>query len=186
LISANDLKKGSVIKLDGQLYSCIEHQHVKPGKGGAFVRTKLRLLKKNTVVEKTFRSEEKIEDAYVERRKVQYLYENGDNIVIMDSETYEQEDIPKDIAGDGFYFLKEGMDIEVDMHEGNVINVYPPMFVEMTVTHTEPGLKGDTVSGATKPATVETGYTLQVPLFVNNDDVLKIDTRTGAYVERVY
>ncbi len=185
MVSANSLKKGSMIKLEGELYSVLDHQHFKPGKGGAFVRTKLRLLKKNSVIEKTFRSEEKIEDAYVERRQVQYLYEDGDQIMIMDSETYEQEGLSKEIVGDALHFLKEGMDIEVDVYEGSVINLIPPMFVEMKVTHTEPGLKGDTVSGATKPATVETNYTLQVPLFVNIDDVLKIDTRTGEYITRV-
>ncbi len=185
VVSANSLKKGSVIKLEGELYSVLDHQHFKPGKGGAFVRTKLRLLKKNSVVEKTFRSEEKVEDAYVERRQVQYLYEDGDQIIIMDSETYEQTSLSKEIVGDNLHFLKEGMDIEVDVHEESVINLIPPMFIEMKVTHTEPGLKGDTVSGATKPATVETGYTLQVPLFVDMDDTLKIDTRTGEYITRV-
>ncbi len=185
MISANDLRKGTVIKLENELYSVTEHQHVKPGKGGAFVRTKLRLLKKNNIVEMTFRSEEKIEDAYLERRKVQYLYEDGDNIVIMDSETYEQEHIPKEVINDAMNYLKEGMDIEVELYEGQIINLYPPMFVELEITFTEPGLKGDTVGGATKPATVETGYTLQVPLFVNNNEKIKIDTRSGEYVERV-
>ncbi|MDH4128936.1 MAG: elongation factor P [Spirochaetota bacterium] len=185
MISANDLKKGTTIKLDGELYTVTDHQHFKPGKGGAFVRTKLRLLKKNSIVEKTFRSEEKVEEAYIERRYVQYLYEEGDHIVVMDNENYEQENVSKEIVGDNIQFLKEGMDIEIDIFEGAVINVFPPMFVEMKVIHTEPGLKGDTVSGATKPATVETGYTLNVPLFVNTDDILKIDTRTGDYVERV-
>ncbi len=185
MISANDLKKGTIIVLDGGLHSVVEHQHVKPGKGGAFVRTKLRHLKKNNVVDKTFRSEEKIEDAYVERRKNQYLYDEGEQIMLMDSETYEQQGFPKSELGDSVYFLKEGMDLEVEIYDDDIINVIPPMFVEMEVTHTEPGLKGDTVSGATKPATIETGFKLQVPLFVNNGEKLKIDTRTGEYVERV-
>lgn len=186
MISANDLKKGTIILIDGELYSVVDHQHVKPGKGGAFVRTKLKNVIKGTVLDKTFRSEEKIEDAYIERKPAQYLYADGEQIVLMDNETYEQTNLSKDDIGDAIHFLKEGMELEVQIYDGNIINVIPPMFVEMEVTHTEPGLKGDTVSGATKPATVETGYTLQVPLFVNTGERLKIDTRTGEYVERVY
>lgn len=171
--------------LDGTLHVCTDHQHVKPGKGGAFIKAKLKNLKKNAIIEKTFRSDEKVDDQYVERRAAQYLYDSGDNIVVMDNENYEQMEVPKDVVGNAIQFMKESMEIEVDIHDGLVINVEPPMFVELEVTFTEPGLKGDTVSGATKPAEVETGYKLQVPLFVDNGDILKIDSRTGEYITRV-
>ncbi len=185
MISANGLKKGVIILLNGELYNVVEHQHVKPGKGGAFVRTKLRQLKKNIVIEKTFRSEEKIEDAYIERCSVQYLYSDGNDIVLMNSNTYEQQSLSKSDVGNNINFLVEGMELEIELYNDDIINIILPMFVEMEVIHTEPGLKGDSVSGANKPATIKTGYTLLVPLFISNGEKIKIDTRTGEYVERV-
>jgi elongation factor P len=184
LITANDLRKGVIIRNDGELYVVRGYQHVKPGKGGAFVKAKLRNIKKNIIIETTFRATEKIEDVFIEKRKMQYLYNEGDSAVFMDVESYEQESIPNGFIEDELQFLKEGAEVDVSFHEGEIISVELPTFVEMKVTHTEPGLKGDTATSTFKPAVIETGAKIQVPIFVNEGDVLKIDTRTGEYIER--
>ena len=167
------------------VYQIIEFQHVKPGKGAAFVRTKLRDVMGGSVVEKTFRPTEKFPPARIERKEMQYLYTDGDLYYFMDMETYEQIEIGQETIGDALEFVKENEMVKVVSYQGNPFTVEPPLFVELAVTATEPGFKGDTAQGATKPATVETGATVQVPLFVNEGDVLKIDTRTGEYLSRV-
>lgn len=185
MILASALRKTSVILLGGKLYSVLEHQHVKPGKGHAFVRTKLKEVQKGIVVEKTFRSEEKIQPAELLRRKFQYLYAQGDQIVFMDLENYEQHEFPKEQAQDWIFFVKEGMEVDLELYEGQILNVIPPNFVEMEVEYTEPGLKGDSATSGTKPARLETGYTLQVPLFVQKGERIQVDTRKGQYITRV-
>ena len=184
MIIANDLRKGVIIRTDNELFVVRGFQHVKPGKGGAFVKAKLRNIKKNIIIEKTFRAGEKVEDIYIDKRKMQYLYNEGNSAVFMDLENYEQESIPNEFIEDEMQFLKEGEEVEVSYHEGDIISVELPTFVEMKVTHTEPGLKGDTATSTFKPAVIETGAKIQVPIFVNEGDVLKIDTRTGEYIER--
>jgi elongation factor P len=171
--------------MDGDLYSVISYQHVKPGKGGAFVRTKIRNISKDSTIDKTFRPGERIEDIYIERRKMQFLYETGDASVFMDTETYEQEEVANALIEEEKAFIKEGLVVEVSFHEGRIISIDLPTFVELEVTHTEPGLKGDTATTTYKPATLETGASIQVPLFVNEGDLIKVDTRTGEYVERI-
>ena len=185
MIIANDLRRGVIIKVGDELYVVLGFQHVKPGKGGAFVKAKLRNIKKNITIEKTFRAGEKVEDIFIEKRKMQYLYNDGDKSVFMDLENYEQESIPDELIEEEIQFLKEGQEIDVSFHEGEIISVELPTFVELKVTHTEPGLKGDTATATFKPATIETGARTQVPLFVNEGDLLKIDTRTGEYIERL-
>ena len=162
----------------------LEFQHVKPGKGAAFVRTKLRNVITGAVVEKTFNPTDKFENAYVERKDMQYLYSDGDLYYFMDMETYEQLPIGADKLSDNFKFVKENMMCKIISYKGNVFGVEPPMFVELEVTDTEPGFKGDTATGASKPATLETGAQIKVPLFINIGDMLRIDTRTGEYLER--
>jgi len=184
LITANDLRRGVVIKVDNDLFVVLDFQHTKPGKGGAFIKTKLRNLTKNTIIDKTFRSTEKVEDVFIEKRKMQYLYNDGENAVFMDLETYEQEHVPNDFVETQLKFLKEGEEVEVNFYENQIISVELPTFVILEVTHTEPGVRGDTATSAYKPATVETGAQVQVPLFVNEGDKIKIDTRTGDYIER--
>jgi len=185
LINANDLRRGVMIKVDDELFIVLSFQHVKPGKGGAFVKTKLRNIKKNIIIEKTFRAGEKVEDIFIEKRKMQYLYNDGDNSIFMDIDNYEQESIPDQFIEDELKFLKEGQEVDVTFYEGEIISVELPTFVELKVTHTEPGLKGDTATTTFKPATIETGTIIQVPLFINEGDTLKIDTRTGEYIERL-
>ncbi len=185
MISSNDFKRGTVIKLDGTLFSVVEFLHVKPGKGGAFVRTKLKNLVKGTVVEKTFRAGEKVEDVRVERRPMQYLYDEGDSVVFMDQETYDQEHISKDVIGDVLKFLKEEDVIDISMHEGNPVSIDPPESVVLKVTYAEPGVKGDTATNVQKPVKVETGAEVKVPLFINEGDFIKINTQSGEYMERV-
>lgn len=185
MITSNDFRNGMTIIVDGELMTVVEFLHVKPGKGSAFVRTKLRKLKTGYTVEKTFRGGEKIMSAHIERKQMQFLYSSGDEYVFMDNESYEQLSIQKDILGDGVKWLKEGMEVSVLSHESDILGVDVPNFVELKVVETEPGFKGDTATGGTKPATLETGVTIQVPLFVNTDDVLQIDTRTGNYLRRV-
>lgn len=185
MVIANDLRRGVIIKIGGELYVVLGFQHVKPGKGGAFVKAKLRKIKKNITIEKTFRAGEKVEDIFIEKRKMQYLYNDGDNSVFMDLENYEQEIIPDELIEEEIRFLKEGQEADVSFHEGEIISVELPTFVELKVTHTEPGLKGDTATATFKPATIETGVRIKVPLFVNEGDLLKIDTRTGEYIERL-
>ena len=184
MVTAGDFRNGVTFDMDGSVMQIIEFQHVKPGKGAAFVRTKLRNVITGAVVEKTFNPTDKYPTAHVERKDMQYLYNDGDLYYFMDMETYEQLPINKDKLGDNFKFVKEDMMCKIVSYKDNVIAVEPPMFVELEVTETEPGFKGDTATGASKPATLETGAQIKVPLFINIGDKLKIDTRTGEYLER--
>ena len=185
MVSAGDFKNGITIEIEGNIYQIMEFQHVKPGKGAAFVRTKLKNIISGGVVEKTFRPTEKFENAHIERKDMQYLYQDGDLYNFMDMETFDQLAVNADVVGDSLKFVKENDTVKVISHQGNVFAIEPPITVELRVTETEPGVKGDTATGATKPAIVETGAQIMVPLFVNQDDVLKIDTRTGEYLSRV-
>lgn len=185
MISAGDFRNGITIELDNSVYQIIEFQHVKPGKGAAFVRTKLKNVINGGVVEKTFRPTEKFPQARIDRKDMQYLYSDGDLYHFMDVENYEQIALNEDAIGDTLKFVKENEMVKVCSHNGNVFAIEPPLFVELEITDTEPGFKGDTATGATKPAVVETGATVYVPLFVNQGDVIKIDTRTGEYLSRV-
>ena len=185
MISAGDFRNGVTIEFEGNIYQIIEFQHVKPGKGAAFVRTKLKNIKSGGVVEKTFRPPEKCPTARIERRDMQYLYNDGDLYTFMDMETYDQISLNQDAIGDALKFVKENEVCKICSHNGSVFAVEPPLFVELAITETEPGFKGDTATGANKPATVETGAQVYVPLFVNEGDVIKIDTRTGEYLSRV-
>lgn len=185
MIIANDLRRGMMIKVDNELFVVLSFQHVKPGKGGAFVKSKLRNIKKKIIIEKTFRAQEKVEDIVIDKRKMQYLYRDGASSVFMDINNFEQESIPVEIIGEDIRFIREGLDVEVSIYESEVISIGLPTFVELLVTHTEPGLKGDTATTSFKPATLETGAIIQVPLFINQKDRVKIDTRTGEYIERV-
>ena len=184
MVTAGDFRNGVTFDMDGSVMQIIEFQHVKPGKGAAFVRTKLRNVITGAVVEKTFNPTDKYPTAHVERKDMQYLYNDGDLYYFMDMETYEQLPNNKDKLGDNFKFVKEEMMCKIVSYKDNVIAVEPPMFVELEVTETEPGFKGDTATGASKPATLETGAQIKVPLFINIGDKLKIDTRTGEYLER--
>ena len=184
MVVAGDFRNGVTFEMDGKVYQVIEFQHVKPGKGAAFVRTKLRNVITGGVTETTFSPTDKFENAYIERREMQYLYNDGDLYYFMDMETYEQEPIGKDLLGDAFKFVKEEMLCKILSYKGKAFSIEPPMFVELTVTETEPGFAGNTAQGALKPATLETGATIKVPLFINIGDVLKIDTRTGEYLSR--
>ena len=184
MATTNDLKNGMTLNLDGQLWNVIEFQHVKPGKGGAFVRTKMRSVLSGKVVEKTFNAGVKVEVASVEKRNMQYLYRDGEDFMFMDSSNYDQISISKQTVGDAVDYLLENADAVVAMHEGNPLFIELPASVELKITYTEPGLQGDRSSGGTKPATVETGITVQVPLFIKQDEVVLVDTRTGAYLGR--
>ena len=185
MISAGDFRNGITIELDNNVYQIIEFQHVKPGIGAAFVRTKLKNIKSGGVVEKTFRPTEKCPQARIDRKDMQYLYSDGDLYNFMDVETYEQIALNAETIGDSLKFVKENEMCKVCSHNGNVFAVEPPLFVELEITETEPGFKGDTATGASKPAIVETGAQVSVPLFVNQGDKIKIDTRTGEYLSRV-
>lgn len=185
MISAGDFKNGVTLEIEGNIYQILEFQHVKPGKGAAFVRTKLKNIISGGVVEKTFRPTEKFPKAHIERKDMQYLYTDGELYHFMDVETYDQIALNEDAIGDSLKFVKENEMVKICSHKGNVFAVEPPLFVELAITETEPGFKGDTAQGATKPATVETGAVVYVPLFVEQGDVLKIDTRTGEYLSRV-
>lgn len=185
MVSAGDFRNGLTIEYEGNVYQIIEFQHVKPGKGAAFVRTKLKNIKSGGVVEKTFRPTEKCPQAHIERKEMQYLYSDGDLYHFMDVETYDQIALSDDQVGDTLKFVKENEMVKILSHNNEVFAMEPPLFVELEITETEPGFKGDTSTGATKPATVETGATVYVPLFVNEGDVIKIDTRTGEYLSRV-
>lgn len=185
MVSAGDFKNGITIELDNNVYQIVEFQHVKPGKGAAFVRCKLRDIKNGGVVEKTFRPTEKFENARIERRDMQYLYADSGIYNFMDVESYDQIALNESDIGDALKFVKENDMVKICSHNGQVFAVEPPLFVELEVTETEPGFKGDTATGANKPATVETGAIVNVPLFVNTGDVIKIDTRTGEYLSRV-
>ena len=179
MVSAGDFRNGMTIEYEGNIYQIVEFQHVKPGKGAAFVRTKLKNIVNGGVVEKTFRPTEKCEEARIDRVDMQYLYTDGDLYHFMDVNTYEQIALGKEQIGDALKFVKENEMVKICSHKGNVFSIEPPLFVELAVTDTEPGFKGDTATGATKPAVVETGATVYVPLFVDQGDVIKIDTRTG-------
>ena len=184
MISAGDFRNGVTIEFEGNIYQIIEFQHVKPGKGAAFVRTKLKNIKSGGVVEKTFRPTEKCPQARIDRKDMQYLYNDGDMYIFMDVENYEQLSLSQDAIGDALKFVKENDMCKICSHNGSVFSVEPPMFVELEITETEPGFKGDTATGASKPAIVETGAQVMVPLFVNQGDKIKIDTRTGEYLSR--
>lgn len=185
MISAGDFRNGITIEYENSIYQIIEFQHVKPSKGAAFVRTKLKNIINGGVVEKTFRPTEKCPQARIDRKDMQYLYEDGDLYYFMDTENYEQVGLNAEKIGDALKFVKEQEMVKVCSHNGNVFAIEPPLFVELAITDTEPGFKGDTATGATKPATVETGAVVYVPLFVEQNDVIKIDTRTGEYLSRV-
>lgn len=185
MISAGDFRNGVTIEVDNNIFQIIEFQHVKPGKGAAFVRTKLKNIKSGGVVEKTFRPTEKCPQARIDRADMQYLYSDGDLFHFMDVETYDQIALDAESIGDALKFVKENDMVKVCSHNGSVFAIEPPLFVELVITDTEPGFKGDTATGATKPAVVETGATVYVPLFVDMGDKIKIDTRTGEYLSRV-
>ncbi len=184
MVVAGDFRNGLTFEMDGKVMQVIEFQHVKPGKGAAFVRTKLRNVITGAVIETSFSPTDKFENAYVERKDMQYLYSDGDLYYFMDLETYEQFPINKETLDDNFKFVKEEMICKVVSYKGNVFSVEAPMFVELEVADTEPGFAGNTAQGALKPATLETGAQIKVPLFINIGDVLKIDTRTGEYISR--
>ncbi len=185
MATTNDLKNGIVLNLDGQLWAVVEFQHVKPGKGGAFVRTKLKNVLTGKVVDKTFNAGIKVETATVDKREMQYLYRDGDDFVFMDAQTYDQLPIPEATVGDTQKFLLENQIATVATHEGAALYVELPPSVELTITYTEPGLQGDRSTGGTKPATLETGAEIQVPLFLESDTLVKVDTRDGSYLGRV-
>ena len=184
MIAAGDFKNGVTLEIDGNIYQILEFQHVKPGKGAAFVRTKLKNIISGGVVEKTFRPTEKFPKAHIERKDMQYLYTDGELYHFMDVETYDQIALNQDAIGDSLKFVKENEMVKICSHKGNVFAVEPPLFVELAIIDTEPGFKGDTATSGTKPATVETGAVIQVPLFVNEGDKIRIDTRTDEYMER--
>ena len=185
MATTNDLKNGLVLDLDGQLWSVVQFQHVKPGKGGAFVRTTLKNVLSGKVVDRTFNAGTKVETATVDKRSMTYLYREGDDFVFMDSETYEQVPVPAGTVGDGAGYLLENTEVVVAMHDGTPLYVELPTSVELVIEQTDPGLQGDRSTGGTKPATVETGKQVQVPLFVNQGDRIKVDTRSGEYITRV-
>lgn len=184
MISVNEFKTGLTIKVDGDILQVLEFQHVKPGKGAAFVRSKLRNLRNGNIQEKTFRGGEKVDTAHIDNRKMQYLYASGDAHAFMDLNSYEQIEIPSDQIEYQLKFMKENMEVNVISYEGEILGVSLPNNVELQVTETEPGIKGDTASGGSKPATLETGHIVQVPFFVNSGDVLVINTSDGKYVSR--
>ncbi len=185
MADTGDIKKGFKMLIDGVPFAVVDHQFVKPGKGQAFIRTKLKSMIAGNVIDRTFKSGEKLEKANTEERTMQYLYDDGDNLLFMDTGNYEQVGVSKEVLEDVGLFLLEGVKVDIMFFNDRPIGVTPPTFVELTVTETEPGFKGDTSSNTTKPATTETGLVVNVPLFVNAGDKLKIDTRTSSYVERV-
>ncbi len=185
MVSAGDFRNGITLEIDGDVLQVIEFQHVKPGKGAAFVRTKLRNIKNGGIVERTFSPTDKYPQAHIERSDMQYLYKDGDMYNFMNTETYDQFALTEDQVGDALKFVKENEVVKMLSHQGNVFSVEPPLFVELEITETEPGFKGNTATGATKPATVETGAQIMVPLFVEIGDRISIDTRTGEYLKRV-
>jgi len=180
-----DFRNGMNLVIDGEIFSIVEFLHVKPGKGGAFVRTKLKNLRTGAVIDRTFRAGERVEEARVEEKEMQYLYRSGDLHYFMDMSTYDQIAISESVLGDQLRFLKETEIVSVLMHDSNPIGIKLPFFVELKVVETDPGVKGDTASGGSKPAKLESGAVIQVPLFINEGDIVKVDTRTGEYIERV-
>lgn len=185
MISPNDINKGLYIKLDGELYVVEDVQYVKPGKGGSFIKTRLRNLKIDTVLDRTFREVEKIDDVFVEEKKLAYLYHSGSSYHFMDQQTFEEIMVDHKTLGHSVDFLKDNMEISAAVYDGRIINIAPPLFVELEVKSVEPGVRGDTSKAGTKPAQLETGITIQVPLFIETGDKIKVDTRNGKYVERV-
>ena len=183
-VSTNDLKNGMTLQLPEGLFSVVEFQHVKPGKGGAFVRTKLKNVRSGAVVERTYRADEKLEQAIIDKREMQFLYRDGSEYVFMDTSTYEQMQVEPAALGDAASYLKETDEVVLELFDGEIVGVDLPAAVELTVTETEPGLQGDRVSGARKPATLQTGLVVQVPLFVNPGETIKVDTRSGEYLTR--
>ena len=183
-ITAGDFRNGKTFEMDGKIMQVVEFQHVKPGKGAAFVRTKMKNVVTGAVTETSFNPTAKFEEAFIERKDYEYSYNDGDLYYFMDMETYEQQPIDKSKLGPAFAFVKENMEVKVLSYKGNVFGVEPPYFVELEVTETDPGFKGDTATNATKPATLETGAEIKVPLFINQGDMIRIDTRTGEYMER--
>ena len=184
MISAGDFRNGITFEMEGNVFQIVEFQHVKPGKGAAFVRTKLKNVINGGVVEKTFRPTDKMPKAHIERKDMEYLYADGELFYFMDQETYEQMPLNADQLGDALRFVKENMLVKVLSYKGNVFGVEPPNFVELQVAETEPGVKGDTATGATKPAVLETGAQINVPLFIDQGDMIRVDTRTDEYMER--
>ena len=184
MISAGEFRNGMTVEIEGNVCQIVEFQHVKPGKGAAFVRTKYKHVITGSVLEKSFRPTEKFPQARIEKKEYQYLYADGDLCTFMDTETYDQVALGRDIIGEKMKFVKENDMVKLMSYNGNVFSIEPPMFVELEITETEPGFKGNTATGATKPATVETGATVNVPLFCNIGDVIKIDTRSGEYLSR--
>lgn len=184
MISTNEFRTGTTVVIDNDAWQVIEFQHVKPGKGAAFVRAKMRNLRTGAVVERTFNAGEKMPKAHIDRRDMQYLYENDGNLVFMDNESFEQTELTKEQMGNAINFLKENMNISIMIFSGTVLGVELPNTVELTVAETDPGIRGDTATGGNKPAKMETGYVVKVPLFINEGDVLRIDTRSGDYIER--
>lgn len=185
MISAGDFRNGRTFELEGNVFQIVEFQHVKPGKGAAFVRTKLKNIINGGVVERTFRPTEKFEEAHIDRKDMAYSYGDDDFYHFMDNETFDMVDIAKSEIEEQMKFVKENDVCRIMSYKGNIFGVEPPTFVELAITETEPGFKGDTATGATKPATLETGAVIQVPLFVNDTDIIRVDTRTGEYMERV-
>ena len=184
MISAGEFRNGVTIEYEGDIYIILEFQHVKPGKGAAFVRTKIKNLKTGAVVEKTFRPTEKMPKAHIDRLEMQYLYNDGDLYYFMDLDTYDQLPLTHDQVEDAMHYVKENTNVTVRFYKGTAFSVEPPNFVVLEVTDTEPGVRGDTATNVTKPATLETGYTLNVPIFINQGEKIRIDTRTGEYMER--
>jgi elongation factor P len=184
MLTAGDFKNGVTFEMDGKVYQVIEFQHVKPGKGAAFVRTKYKDVVTGAIREQSFNPTAKFENAVIERRDLEYLYTDGELYYFMDPESYEQIPLNQDKLGDNFKFVKENTTCRISSFKGNVFSVEPPTFVELAVTETEPGVRGDTATNVTKPATLETGAVIKVPIFINEGDVLRIDTRTGEYLER--
>lgn len=185
MIDTSDFRNGLSIIQDNEIYQIVEFQHVKPGKGGAFVRTRLKNLRTNSTLEKTFRAGEKMEQAILERKKLNFLYNQGDEYVFMDMESYDQITVPGSAIGPAVKYLKDNTEVEILSHNDRIIGVDLPFFMEFEVTETDPGLRGDTASGGSKPATLETGAVVNVPLFVNIGDKIRVDTRTDSYLERV-
>jgi elongation factor P len=183
-ISSNDIKNGITIKVDEGLFTVIDFQHVKPGKGGAFVRTKLRNARSGAVIERTYRSDERLEQAIIDKRDMQYLYRDGDDYIFMDQSTYDQVPVSSKTLGDAANFLKETGKAMLMLHDDEIIGIELPASVELEIAETEPGIQGDRVSGARKSATLETGFVVQVPLFIGPGEMVKIDTRTGDYITR--
>lgn len=184
MLSAGDFRNGSTFAIDGNVVSIVEFQHVKPGKGAAFVRAKIKNVMTGAVTERTFNPSDKYQEAFIERREMQYLYNDGNLYYFMDNETFEQIPISTSVLGDNFKFVKENMVCKVLSYKGNVFGVEPPLFVDLLVTETDAGFKGDTATNATKPAVLETGAEIKVPLFIEEGNMIKIDTRTGEYMER--